>query len=345
MANPFRILLVIETDRTYGRKLLQGISKYAQLNGPWDIELQAPFYLQPTHRVGDFRFNHVADFDGIIMREQKNMESLFKAGIPLICISYLTPYSDIPTIRPADEEIAVAAAKYYLERGYKNFAFVGYDGLFWSDNRKTTFANFVTQAGFSCYTYTQPKTKKQRQWHQEAELLSDWLQKLPKPVGVMACNDERATQVLKACQFSNLAVPEELAILGVDNDEFLCTLSSPSISSVSLNLEVAGFEAASILDRVMRGEKIQNSIKLVRVRNIVTRISSNVHAISEPVVAQSINFIRKHIKKPIQIDDIVKAVLISRRSLQDKFKASMGISIYKYIKKLRQAWESVFTNT
>ena len=338
MPKPLKILLIIETSRTYGRKLLRGIAQYALLNGPWEIERQAPFYLQHSQAVeamGNLSLKHAMSADGIIMREQKNIEPLIKSGIPIVIACYSTEDFDVPTIRTDDEGIAAAAAKYYLERGYESFAFVGYDGMFWSDNRKTAFARILEEAGYKCEIYHQPKIKKQRVWEQEQKTLSEWLKKLPKPVALMACNDDRAQQVLATCRLAGLAVPEEVAILGVDNDEFLCTLMHPPLSSIGLSNEIAGYEAASVLDRMIHGEKLAKTIIPVHVTNIVTRQSSDILAIRDPVVAQSVKFIREHVREPIQIDNVLGNVAISRRSFYEKFKQTMNSSVYRYIKKVR----------
>ena len=330
-----KILLIIETSRIYGRKLLRGIAQYALLNGPWQIERQAPFYLQGSQGVGDFSLEKATGFDGIIMREQKNIEPLIDSNIPVVFASYLKQDFNAPMIRTDDEGISAVAAKYYLERGFKNFAFVGYDGMFWSDNRKAAFADCIEKAGYLCQTYTQPKSNKQRSWDLEQSVLSDWLEELPKPVALMACNDDRAQQVLSACSQAELSVPEEVAIVGVDNDEFICTLAHPPLSSVNLSAEMAGFEAASVLDRMIQGEKVGNLLIEVLPSNIITRQSSDILAIQDPVVAQSVNYVRKHIREPIQIEDVLEHVAISRRSLYDKFKQIMGISVHQYIKKKR----------
>ena len=346
MAKYPKILLIIETSRIYGRKLLRGVAQYALLNGPWQIERQAPFYLQHSQEVGDFSLKNAAGFDGIIMREQKNIEPLIETGIPIVFASYLKKDLNAPMIRTDDEGIATAVAKHYLERGFENFAFAGYDGMFWSDSRKTAFAGCIKDAGYECQTYVQPKSKKHRDWKQGIGLLSDWLQKIPKPVALMACNDDRAQQVLTACQQAELHVPEDVAIVGVDNDEFVCTLANPPLSSVNLSTEIAGFEAASVLDRMIQGEKIKNIVIPVQVSNIITRQSSDILAVKDPLVAQSINFIRNHIREPIQIEDVLNVVPVSRRNLHEKFKKTMGVSIHQYVKKLRIEYiENLLLNT
>ena len=333
-----KILLIIETDRTYGRRLLRGIAQYAMMNGPWDIEYLAPFYLQKSQRIGDISQEMVNGFDGIIMREQKNVQRLIRSGVPIVFASYLRTDLGVPTIRSSAESIARLAFKYFRERGFERFAFAGYDGMFWSDDRKELFAKFVQKAGCSFYGYACSKERKRREWADDHEILADWLKQLPKPIALLTCNDDRAQQVLKACRRAELSVPEEIAIVGIDNDEFVCTLAHPPLSSISLGLEIAGYEAASVLDRMIQGEKLDDLVIPVDANSIVTRQSSDILAIGEPLIAQAVKFIREHVREPIQIDDIVDHLPVSRRCLCDRFKKSMGYGVHQYIKKQRIAY-------
>ena len=335
MLKPLNILVIIETSRSYGRQLLRGIAQYALVNGPWQIERQAPFYLQQFHAMGKFPLEQVMKADGVIMREQANIAPLIDSGIPVVLASYLSSDFKVPTIRTDDQQISTTAAKYYLERGFKNFAFVGYDGMFWSDNRKAAFAEALKDKNIRVELYQQPKQKIKRAWEQERITLSQWLKALPKPVAIMTCNDDRAVQVLESCCLEEIAVPEEVSILGVDNDEFVCTLPHPSLSSINLSVAIAGFEAASVLHRMILGEKVDSNIIPVQVNNVVTRQSSDLLAIEDQSVAQAVKFIREHVREPIQVEDVLDHIAISRRSLYDKFKRSMNCSVHKYIKKTR----------
>lgn len=335
MAKPLDILVVIESSRTYGRQLLRGIAQYALVNGPWQIERQAPFYLQQFHAMGKFPLERAMKADGVIMREQANVDPLIDSGVPVVFASYLSREFEVPTIRTDDRQISMTAATYYLERGFKNFAFVGYDGMFWSDSRKAEFAEALKDKDVRLELYQQPKQKMKRVWERERVTLSQWLKALPKPVAIMTCNDDRAVQVLESCRLEEIAVPEEVAILGVDNDEFVCSLPHPALSSISLSTAIAGFEAASVLHRMILGEKLGKIVIPVHVNNVVTRQSSDLLAIEDESVAQAVKFIRDHIREPIQVEDILDHIAISRRSLYDKFKQSMNCSVHKYIKKSR----------
>lgn len=286
------------------------------------------------------------DADGIIMREQKNIGMLIDSKIPIVLASYLTKNVNLPMIQTNDNEIATIAVKHYIERGYNQFAFVGYDNMFWSVNRKNAFVRVLEKEGYSCEVYKQPKYKRQLAWSREQTVLSEWLKKLPKPVAVLACNDDRSQQVSVACRLADLDIPEEVAILGVDNDEFVCNLTHPPLSSIGLSTEIAGYEAASVLDRMIHRKKITKKIIPVHVSSVVTRQSTDILATRDPVVAQSIKFIREHVREAIQVEDVVNFLAISRRSLYERFKRTLKCGVHEYIKKARIEYiESLLINT
>ena len=337
MRSNLKILLLLETSRAYGRRLLRSIARYAMMNGPWEIECQTPFYLRSSQTMGDLPLERAAGFDGIIMREQRNIEPLIESGIPIVFASYLTSDFASPMISTDDVKITSVALNYFLAKGFTQFAFVGYDGMFWSDKRKASFEDFVKKTESFCHIYNQAKNNKQKEWESEQYTLANWLKQLPKPIALLACNDDRAQQVLLSCRLAGISVPEEIVIMGIDNDEFVCTLVHPPLSSIDLNTENVGYEAASVLDRMMHGEKISNLTIPVYPTSVVTRQSSDILAICDTDVASAVRFIRENIRKPIQIDDVLGQVAISRRSLHEKFKQYLGCSLHQYIKKQRIA--------
>jgi LacI family transcriptional regulator len=178
-----------------------------------------------------------------------------------------------------------------------------------------------------------------RIWRKEQRSLAEWLKTLPRPVGVMACNDDRARQVVDACVTAGLAIPEEVSVLGVDNDEFVCTLSNPPISSISLGLESAGYRAAMLLDELMTDrEKPEDRTPeriVVSPVAVVGRQSTDVAICEDSCVMQALQFIRENGDRPIQVDDVVCRVAISRRSLFDRFRRLIGCTIHQYIKRTR----------
>jgi LacI family transcriptional regulator len=330
------VLLLLETSREYGRGLLRGIAHYASLHGSWIIERQTPFYLQDSRIAESFAFKTLGHIDGIIMREQKNIRPILQRRIPVIFASFLK--ESIPgcsRLASDDNKIGQLAAVHLLERGFRHFAYLGYEGLFWSDNRRESFRNHLRQAGYAVNVFGSNINKASRSKTNQLKATTEWLLSLPSPVGLMACNDDCALEALEICQQAGLKVPEEIAILGADNDELVCSLSRPPLSSVSLDLENAGFQAAALLDRMMEGKSRRPQIIPVKARHVVTRHSTDVLAVDDPVIVEAIRFIRDNIRRPIQVSDILNRIAVSRRGLYDKFKKTLGCSVYRYIKRTR----------
>jgi len=249
-----RVALLVETSRGYGRSMLRGIVRYARLHGPWQ------FYVTP----GDFEqaLPKMEQWGGtgIIARIEttKVARAVLESGLPTIAldISQNVPMEILAGARLseiASDSLGAAkvAAEHLLSLGLKNFAYVGEPHRVWSQNRQEGFSNRLNQEGFTPFIYEPPSKKRERLWEKEQPYLSEWIAELPKPVGILACNDDRGRQVLEACQAAQVIVPLEAAVVGVDNDELLCELSTPPLSSIALNAEAGGFRAAALLDKMM----------------------------------------------------------------------------------------------
>jgi LacI family transcriptional regulator len=227
------------------------------------------------------------------------------------------------------------AAEHLLDRGFQCFAYCGFEDMFGARSRGESFRKRIAEAGFETYSYEQPRAKVRRSWESEKSLMADWLKKLPKPVGLMTCTDDRSQDVIEACKIDGLHVPEQVAIIGVDNDEMVCELSTPPLSSITLNTEKAGYEAAELLDKMMAGKKAANEDIIVQPTRIVTRQSTDILAIDDSDVAEAVRFIRQHSREIIQVGDVVDAVALSRRALQQRFKSILGCSVYDEIRRCR----------
>jgi LacI family transcriptional regulator len=259
-------------------------------------------------------------------------------GVPMVIIGDYIPEetsSRFIRIYGDTEAIGKLAAEHLLDRGYKNYAFCGYDFINWSRARGNSFSKVLAENGFQIHYYKQPKSPSKHRWENEQYIMAKWLQSLPKPVGVMACNDDRAQQVIEACKIENLHVPEQVSVLGVDDDEFVCDLTEPPLSSVFLNNEKAGFEASILLHKMMEDEHFPNQEIIVTPTHIVTRQSTEILAIDDPHVALAIRYIRQHSKELIQINDVVNIVSLGRRSLEERFKKTIGRSIFNEITRCR----------
>ncbi len=330
-----KVILLVDTARAYGRGLLRGIAKYSDLHGPWIYYWKAPFYREAAGKEVTLSRLKTLDADGIIMREQKKTKEILAMSLPTIISPYTEQFPGSPNIIPDDAAIGKMAAEHLLDRGFRNFAYCGFEDMFALRNRGEIFRKRITAAGFETRIYKEPKSKVKRLWENEQNVMADWLKSLPKPVGLMACNDDRAREVIEACKITDLHMPEEVAIIGVDNDDLVCNLSHPPLSSIALNFERAGYEAAELLDKLMAGEKMADQRIVVRPTHIVTRRSTDILAIEDRELAKAMRFIRQHSKEPIQVGDVVDAVALSRRSLYHQFRKVLGRSPNEEIRRAR----------
>jgi LacI family transcriptional regulator len=323
-----RVALLVESSRAYGRGLLHGIAEYVRLHGPWSIYLaerglgEAP----PAWLRG-------WDGDGVIARieNRRIARAIAELGVPTVDLRGLLPDLEVPRIATDDEAVARLAAGHLLERGFRHFAFCGFTGADYSDERCRHFARAVEQAGFACHIYQssqQPRpagteAREQRGWAHEAEV-ARWVEGLPRPVGLMACNDIRAQQVLTACRATGVPVPDEVAVLGVDNDEVLCDLADPPLSSVVPDTRRIGFEAASLLERMMGGQPPPRAVTYVPPLGVVTRRSTDVLAIEDRALARAARFIREHACEGISVADVLADLPLSRSVFERRFAEVFG---------------------
>ncbi|UCF42835.1 MAG: DNA-binding transcriptional regulator, partial [Planctomycetota bacterium] len=236
----------------------------------------------------------------------------------------------------SNDKIGQMAAEHLLDRGLKHFAYCGFDDIFWSVERSETFSKRIAEAGFKTHFYKRPKSRVKQLWKTEQLIMADWLKSLPKPVGLMACNDDRGQQVIDACKIAGLNMPDNVAIIAVDNDELVCGLTDPTLSSVNLNFERAGYESAELLDKLIAGKvKTMGRQIIVRSTHVVTRQSTDILAIDDPLISAALRFIRRNAKKDIQISDVVEAVATSRRTLQQRFRKLMHRSLHDEIMRVR----------
>jgi LacI family transcriptional regulator len=324
-----KVILLLETSRAYGRQLQLGITKYTYFHGPWT------FYREPGGRDRALPKLENWKANGIIahVKNARMGKKILEMGIPAIVKGYRVP--GVPIILTDNEAIGKMAAEHLLGCGFRHFAYCGYDNLYWSKERGKAFAKRIAEAKSKTHFYKQPKTHRQRLWDNEINYMTEWLKSLPKPVGLMACVDDRSQHVLQACQIASLEVPSDVAIIGVDNDELVCKLSNPQLSSVALAAERAGYEAAELMDKLMAGERIENPTVVTRPTHVETRQSTNILATENVMVAKAVQFIRQHSNESIQVADVVEAVPLSRRSLQLQFQRVLGHSILEEIRRTR----------
>ena len=335
-----KVALIIENSRGFGRSLLRGIAQYAAIHGPWTFYRTPAFYLYPRGKQATSTLlKELIQWkaDGFIMREVSDMEHLLELGIPTVLSTYrLTkPPKGIAEIYVDNYNIGVMAAEHLMERGYRKFAFCGYQEFFWSKQRYEGFKAKLEQSGFSAISHELPKRSRAKHWDAQQNIICRWLKTLPRPIGLMACIDEYAQDILEACKTSEIHIPEEMAIISGDNDELICDLSTPRLSSVAINGMKAGYKAAQLLDDLMAGRKPESMTITVSPTHVATRTSTDTIAVSDSAVSEAIRFIRENTNKLIQVSDVADAVMISRRVLEQRFRKHLNCSIYNQIKRSR----------
>jgi LacI family transcriptional regulator len=215
-------------------------------------------------------------------------------------------------------------SKALLAQGFRQFAYCGLERLEFSEVRGSSFVYALEQAGFPARVYSAPHRNLANSWYTEERHLSRWLLDLPKPIGLMACNDDRARMLSEICHLRGIRVPEDIAILGVDNDEQVCKSATPPLSSIAIATERAGYEAAAALARMMSGR--DHSVQQVTAHptHVVSRQSTDVLAIEDPTMMRALRFIRQNGNRPVRVQDVAAEAGLSRRALQDRFSETLG---------------------
>ena len=334
--NKYRVALLIEESREIGRSLLRGVAQYSRIHGPWIFYREVPFYdpltlSERVQRIKEWRP------DGIIMREQGQLDTaLLELNIPIIYSGHRRGIAPgIPNILGDDRQIGTMAADYLVDKGFRHFGFCGFKNMWWSDDRGHFFAERLRAKGFDVEFYPHPPGRKQPAWSEEPDFMAEWIKTLPKPCAIFACTDDRCRQLSEACKRAGIKVPEEVALLGADNDELVCEFASPPLSSIVLNAEKTGHDAAAVLHRMMQGETVGEITVPIPAPRVVTRQSTDIMAIDDPVVAQALNYIREHYRKGILVDEIAQEIGVSRRVLEIHFRKTMNRSIFEEVLRLR----------
>jgi len=335
-----RVMVIQETSVQPGRDKLQGIFNYAHLYGPWNIHL--------IHgRSGEQRpkgLDVLRGYDGIIIGQMmlELEEALGRVSRPTVLIDPLdealrpgSRFARLSYTRDDSAQVGKAGAEYFLERGHTRFAYVG-DALNrnWSIRRGESFSNRLAEAGYACDIY--PARRKSAAGADDSHVLAEWLLGLPKPIALLAAMDTRACQVLELCEAIGVRVPQDLSVLGIDNDELICNGSVPTLSSIRRETEHCGFMAAGMLDRLMRRETRKREVFLYGVKEIVTRDSTRTCPLSDdPVAKKAREFIRVNACVGIGVPDIVKHLNVSRRLAEIRFQTAYGHSLLDEIQNVR----------
>ena len=289
MSKEPHILVLIESSRESGRQLISGIADYARHFGPWRFhwELAGVSSIQSSRAF-------LQSFDGVLCRDVAQIELLLDAGVPAVTFSYgQHQRTGVGWVSVDGDALGQVVADHFLERGLRHFAFCGLAGAPWSQERETGFCQAVKNGG-----YDSVDVFNLQRIGEGVEELAQWLRSLPRPLAVMSANDEVALQVTRACRLAKLKVPDECAVVGVDNDPVVCGMSFPPLSSVRVQQYQSGYDAAALLDKLMRGVSPKSMQVKARAGELVLRQSSDIFSVEDDAVCKALRFIHEHVDRP-----------------------------------------------
>ncbi len=324
-----RVALIVETSLASGREILRGIARHAREADDWQLfhaarglQESTPDWLRGWEGEGVIARVHSPEL-AAVLRE---------IDAPVVDVLGLVPDCDFPLVHVDDALIAAEAARHFQERDFRHFAFFGIAGENWSERRR---AGFQAACGGRAAVRESPRGPAEASEKSIAALRA-WLRELPKPVGIMVASDQRGLLLLEACRAEGLAVPESVSVVGVDNDTTLCEISSPPLSSIRAGHFRVGYEAARLLDGLMAGKvRTGASPTLVPPTGLVARGSSDTRAITDPVVASGVRYLREHLADPVTNDQVARSVGVSRTLFQKRFREAMGETVRECLIRLR----------
>ena len=329
-----RLLFITDFTEQFAYRFLRGILNYSQGTEHWVVCKMPPSYMRQLGIEGVVAWAKEWRADVVIAQfDPEDDVTLFrKNGIVALAQDYIAKFDTIPNITGDYARTGKMAAEYFLSKGYTNFGFFGYNGVCWSDERCEAFKSRVKESlpdDQDFYMYDGQNID--NMWYYDQSELTAWLKNLPKPIAIMACDDNQGNILLQACELCGIHVPFDVAIIGVDNDEILCNMSSPSMSTINVDIERGGADAAAMAERMVKDPTYMGEDIVLRPLSVIERLSSSLFVTNDKEVLMALKYIHANIDSKISVSDILDCVPISRRLLENRFKKMTGMTIYNYI--------------
>jgi LacI family transcriptional regulator len=329
-----KVAVLLDVARAYDRDILTGITNFNKIHDKFIF-----FFFSPKYVQGDTQtklIERLIDWkpDGILTREIDEFKPLLNLNIPLIIFPHTNLYKDRVNVWGDNKGMGKIAADYFIAKGYKNYAFVGFKNFQWSFERQEGYTEEINKVGHNVDTFLFDNT--QLLWERLPVMLMEWLETLQKPCAVFSVADELNVHVLNAINQTESRVPDDFSILGVDNDEMLCDMARPTLSSIDQNAKQSGFDAAAALCRWIEfGERPLHDI-ISEPGTVITRGSTSALAIDDAQVRAALYYITNTApSKDISVDDVVNVTTLSRRNLEKKFQSLIKSSVLEEIMKVR----------
>lgn len=330
---PRRVAVLVDTSTTWGRRIHEGIHRYTQRHGRWQL------FVEARGLEERLALPHGWHGDGVIARvsTQNMARELSSLNIPVVNVSGIHIEGlKFPNVTNDLAASANIAADYFLARGFRNFAYFSLRGLEYVVKHQQAFSERLSQSGFTCAVLAvDPAKGAEPDWNLDLAKVGAWLKSLPKPVAVLTWNPSSARVIVFASEAANLLVPEDVAVLSGTDDDLLCKLLDVEISAVLVSAEAIGFEAARILDRLMSGQAGAVKPVLIPPAGVVTRQSTDTLAINDHAVIKAVSFIRENLSRPLNVAEIARHAGVSRRVLERRFHCHLRRSPGEEIRRAR----------
>ena len=327
-----KVLLLSDLLGDPDRRMFKGLVQFANEHGGWrlytvhtsvsDDPAQCESILEKAKSLGvDVIFGQWTGID---------VEMVEKYGIPVILRTYTPKYPDLPMLYGDYYGLGCIGGEFFKNKHFLSYAYIGIKGLYWSDERLRGFKDTVSGNDFSFSQFITSNFDKER------KKISAWLKQLPKPLALLACNDITARKVCEICQDIRINIPDDISILGIDDSEFLCNFSCPTISSIKLNFEKQGYELAQVIHKIVTEKKMLPYRIYIEPMGIEERASTLKHVVNDNYVKKVVRFIDQHFTEDITVMDIIKDIGLSQRSIEMKFKKEMTPhTILSYLSSVR----------
>ena len=333
-----RLVYFADFSEQFPYRLLRGIYKYAKESRQHWTVCRMPSTLKGQYSFEDF-VNWAKKWNADVVIGQftpdVDYDAFRRNGIIFMPQDYISLFPGVPNITADYRKMGKMAAERCLARGFRNFAFFGNNGMCWSDGRRDGFRDYLEENGYGDKLFIYDRQRIESLWFYRQDLLRDWLQTLPKPVGIFCCDDNQAFILAEACNSLGIKIPYEVAILGVDNDEILCNMSDPPLTSINVDIERGGYEVAAMVTQMKKDPSYQGNDIVLQPLHIVTRESSNIITTKDTQVQHALTFIHSNLEKKILVTDVLEVVPMSRRLLEQRFLKATGKTIYQYISEQR----------
>jgi len=326
-----KVLLATDFSNGFSRDLLRGVIRYIHNKPDWTL-YRMPKYYKVLHGENEvLKWAKKWNVDAIIAQiDELDLEELKNLNIPVVIQNNKKRIPGVVNLTGDYMALGAMAADYFMTLGYESFAYFGTRNTVWSRERHEGYTRRLEATGYSVNTFWEDNDTAE-DWVHNLDAIGNWLKRLPKNTAIFACNDYHALTISETCRFVGISVPDDLAILGVDNDELLCNISTPPLSSMIIDAEKGGYVVGKVIDEMLADPGKEPFNIILPPQQIITRESTKKYVVRDKYVAVAIDFIEKNYFTKITVSDILELVPISRRVFERRFKTAVGSSIYSFI--------------